>query len=119
MHILRVAWWVKAQWKKLPYQIEQFKNCFELIRLPKKVKTRVRTIWVPPQLGAVKFNVDGSALGSPGVTGIGGVLRNSRKEIIGFFSFCTGLGFAYEDEVYDIHFALLLCQQYVIRNVVI
>ena len=119
MHILRVAWWVKAYWKRIPYQIDQFRNSFELIRIPSKSKLRKKTVWSPPQSGVVKFNVDGSALGSPGETGIGGVLRNARREIIGFFSLSTGPGFAYEAEVYALHFALLICQLFVIRNVVL
>ena len=119
MHILRIAWWVKAHWKNIPYQIEQFRNSFGLIRLPVKSKVRMASSWQAPQVGTVKFNVDGSALGSPGETGIGGVLRNARKEIIGFFSLNTGPGFAFEAEVYALHFALLVCQQFIIRNVVL
>src|ERR1044072_1958977 len=108
-----------AQCKQISYQIEQFRNNFELIRFPLKSKVRKNACWQPPQEGVVKFNVDGSAIGSPGETGIGGVLRNTGKEIIGFFSLHTGPGFAFEAEVYSIHFVLLVCQQFVIRNVII
>lgn len=70
-------------------------------------------------MGMFKANVDGAARGSPGVRRIGGILRNNRNEIKGFFSKNMGLGFAFDAEVMAIHEALTLCQQHLIRNIVV
>jgi len=69
------------------------------IHLPKKQRIKRLTQWEPPQLGAFKFNVDGSARGSPSPIGIGGVLRNSNAEIIGIFSKLVGVCWTYEAEI--------------------
>ncbi|EOY25536.1 Uncharacterized protein TCM_026934 [Theobroma cacao] len=34
--------------------------------------------WQPPATGELKFNVDGSAKGKPGLAGCGDILRNSE-----------------------------------------
>ncbi|KAK3205589.1 hypothetical protein Dsin_019635 [Dipteronia sinensis] len=36
--------------------------------------------WIPPTSDRLKFNVDGSARGKPGPTGVGGVLRDSTGQ---------------------------------------
>lgn len=42
--------------------------------------------WVPPIGGNYKWNVDGSSKGKPGAAGIGGVLRDSRGEVMCLFA---------------------------------
>ncbi|KAK7309436.1 hypothetical protein RJT34_06161 [Clitoria ternatea] len=46
----------------------------------------------------LKFNVDGSARGQPGVAGIRGVLGNHKGDILGIFSKHVGNLWAYEAE---------------------
>ena len=46
-----------------------------------------RTIhWYPPPLGVFKFNVDDASRGKPGQAGIGGLLCNSKGEVLLMFS---------------------------------
>ncbi|PWA67678.1 hypothetical protein CTI12_AA315630 [Artemisia annua] len=47
--------------------------------------------WCPPDVGSLKFNVDGSAQGKPGLAGIGGLLRNSEGVVIAQFSIPVGV----------------------------
>ncbi|XVF74827.1 hypothetical protein PTKIN_Ptkin13bG0142100 [Pterospermum kingtungense] len=42
-------------------------------------------LWSKPEAGFVKFNVDGSSIGKPGLAGIGGILRDHEgMELIRF-----------------------------------
>ncbi|XXG74166.1 hypothetical protein AAC387_Pa07g2955 [Persea americana] len=43
-------------------------------------------LWAPPNVGLLKFNVDGAAKGKPEPAGIGGVLRNSGGLVLVMFS---------------------------------
>ncbi|GKF79652.1 reverse transcriptase, partial [Tanacetum coccineum] len=47
--------------------------------------------WCPPDDGALKFNVDGSAKGKPGFAAIGGLLRNSEGAVVALFSIPVGV----------------------------
>lgn len=45
-----------------------FVNCPEVINVAgKKQNVRINVEWVPPMSGWLKFNVDGSAIGKPGL----------------------------------------------------
>ncbi|KAK3212280.1 hypothetical protein Dsin_016986 [Dipteronia sinensis] len=46
--------------------------------------------WRPPTGDLLKFNVDGSAKGSPGLAGIGGVMRDSSGKVLCLFSISLG-----------------------------
>lgn len=117
--LARVAWWVKAWWRSCPYSIDQFVLGYEHVRMPTKVKVRLAQEWVPPEAGRVKFNVDGSSLGCPGVSGVGGILRNDKRKVLGCFSKATGNLWAYEAEVQAIYHALLFCQEFRISSVLV
>ena len=52
------------------------------------------------------MNTDGSASGSPGASGAGGVFRNSRGFVKGAFAFNTGISFAYIAELKAAMFAI-------------
>lgn len=62
----------------------------------------------------IKFNVDGSSRGNPGVSGIGGTLRDANGISLGFFSKPLGLSWAYIAEIKAILEALLFCKRHVI-----
>ncbi|GJT03943.1 reverse transcriptase [Tanacetum coccineum] len=47
--------------------------------------------WCAPTHGALKFNVDGSAMGKPSVAGIGGLLRNTDGVVLAIFSMSLGI----------------------------
>lgn len=63
----------------------------------KKVKKVVH--WVPPNVGVLKFNVDGVAKGKPGPAGISGVLRDSGGLVLVMFSKHVGTMESNEAEV--------------------
>ena len=86
LHLMRIFWWIQAFSKECSYTANAFLYHFERVRLNHKVKPTRICVWSPPPADALKFNVDGSAKGSPGPSGIGGVCRNHKGEILGFFS---------------------------------
>lgn len=49
-------------------------------------------IWKRPPSGFLKLNFDGASRGNPGLTGIGGILRNSEGEIQYIYSRALGEG---------------------------
>lgn len=54
---------------------------------------------VSPFLWGSKVNLDGASRGKPGPTGIGGVLRNSKSEVLLLFSKHVGVYDSNEEEV--------------------
>ncbi|XP_057452728.1 uncharacterized protein LOC130744569 [Lotus japonicus] len=83
-HVFLLFTWIRAWWKDCPYDATQFERGFSKIDLTAKVSVRPLIPWKPPQGKILKFNVDGSF--QSGRAGIGGILRNSAKEVIGEFS---------------------------------
>ncbi|XVE80966.1 hypothetical protein DITRI_Ditri15bG0024200 [Diplodiscus trichospermus] len=74
---LRLVHWVKAKWLRILTGWQEIFMFLNLIVVPLKGhKIRSSISWVSPNVGELKFNVDGSALGKPGPTGIGGILRD-------------------------------------------
>ncbi|KAK3226319.1 hypothetical protein Dsin_006181 [Dipteronia sinensis] len=65
--------------------------------------------WIPPFVEALKFNVDGSARGSPRQTCIGRVLKDHRGKVLCIFSTYIGIHKAIVVEVQAIANACELC----------
>ncbi|KAK3221730.1 hypothetical protein Dsin_008755 [Dipteronia sinensis] len=65
--------------------------------------------WIPPQVDALKFNVDGSDKGSPGQPGIGGVLQNHEGSLCNFSAY-VGIEDAITAEILAIARACELCE---------
>ncbi|KAK3184724.1 hypothetical protein Dsin_032010 [Dipteronia sinensis] len=68
--------------------------------------------WIPPIVIALKFNVDGSARGSLGLAGIGGVHRDHKRNVLCIFSANVGFQDAITIEILAIARA---CKLYVSR----
>lgn len=64
--------------------------------------------WYSPQFGTLKFNVDGDSQGKPGLAGIGGVLRNQKREVLFMYSKYIGIKDSNEAEVWAILEALCI-----------
>lgn len=119
LHVSRIVWWVKAKWKDCPYSVNDFMQNFGEVRF-KAVKVRNRqNEWTPPPEGVLKFNVDGSAIGAPERSGVGGILKNARRQILGVFSKAMGELWAYEAEVKAILQALIFCKQHQLQHILI
>ena len=54
---------------------------------------------VSPRYGVLKLNVDGASRGKPGLARIGGVIRNSKGEVLLMFSKHVGVCNSNEVEV--------------------
>ncbi|KAK3218921.1 hypothetical protein Dsin_012891 [Dipteronia sinensis] len=83
----RIVWWFKNFGRG-------FKDDITLLLLdvkercvdskPDKVTTK--SVWAPPLIDDLTFNVDGSTIGNPGMAGIRGVLRDASGKILCLFS---------------------------------
>ncbi|KAK2656843.1 hypothetical protein Ddye_009895 [Dipteronia dyeriana] len=62
-------------------KMEFQERCVDLLG----VKKAAHEVWTPPSIGSLKFNIDGSARGSPGMASIGGVLRNCNGMVLFIF----------------------------------
>ncbi|KAK2641018.1 hypothetical protein Ddye_022781 [Dipteronia dyeriana] len=72
------------------------------------IKTKKSMDWAPPFRHDMSFNVDGSARGDPGATGIGGVLRDYSGKVLCLFSYCVEISDATSAEILAIHKACQL-----------
>ncbi|KAK0574812.1 hypothetical protein LWI29_029477 [Acer saccharum] len=60
-------------------------------------------------MDVLKFNIDGSARGSPGLAGMGGVLRDASGKVLCLFSNHLGIQFSNTTEILAIHKAVHIC----------
>ncbi|XP_058071178.1 uncharacterized protein LOC131220236 [Magnolia sinica] len=65
--------------------------------------------WRRPQQGWIKLNVDGSALGNPGMSGRGGVCRGDNGSFHFAFSLGYGVGSNSMAELWAVYHGLCLC----------
>jgi hypothetical protein len=90
--ITRLCLWLKALHLDFPYSPSDLLRSAEgLIRWSNIQITRTSVIWSPPTIDSFKWNVDGSSLGKPGLSGISGVLRNHHGHLFGIFSLPVGI----------------------------
>ncbi|XP_042515225.1 uncharacterized protein LOC122089557 [Macadamia integrifolia] len=68
-------------------------RCLKLnIEVPRrKTKGDQEIFWLPPMDGWWKLNCDGSSLGNPGNAGAGGIIRNSKCQIVAIYSSYLGI----------------------------
>ncbi|KAK3212212.1 hypothetical protein Dsin_016918 [Dipteronia sinensis] len=81
-------------------------GCRDVIKKNRLVKSS----WRPPREGEIKFNVDGSSRGNPGLSGIGRILRNCVGDIICMFTSFIGCGTSTAAEVAAILKACQCCE---------
>ncbi|KAK3225735.1 hypothetical protein Dsin_005597 [Dipteronia sinensis] len=67
-------------------------------------------LWNPPVEGVLKFNVDGSALGSLDPARMGGVLRHSTGKVLCLFSYFLGIQDSIIAKIMAIHKACDIVQ---------
>lgn len=85
-----------ATWISILPNFQDFSVCsiirnWQEIAFSSGPRSFVRHTWSPPPSSFVKLNFDGSAIGNPGIIGLGGLLMNSRGDAI--LSFSGGVGF--------------------------
>ncbi|XVF82174.1 hypothetical protein PTKIN_Ptkin16aG0024000 [Pterospermum kingtungense] len=80
--VVRTTIWGKAKWPDLDGGVVDFLQNIDCIRLPlRRPPLRAASSWSCSCIGSLKFNVDGSAMGKPGPTGIRGVLRDHEATV--------------------------------------
>ncbi|KAK1550760.1 hypothetical protein Q3G72_024390 [Acer saccharum] len=108
--MFRVAWWFKHLGKGATIPVTMILlNIKECCTENRKVKKNSLESWIPPSLGVLKFNVDGSARGSLGQAGVEGVLRDSRGRVVCLFSSYLGIYDSNTAEVWAILRATEVC----------
>ncbi|XVF79011.1 hypothetical protein PTKIN_Ptkin14bG0184900 [Pterospermum kingtungense] len=66
---LRLANWIKAKWSESTMCISELLSHPQLFKAPgKSVLPKLSSSWMKPPAGFVKFNVDGSSVGKPGMS---------------------------------------------------
>lgn len=119
MHLSRIFLWICNWWKDCPFSAYDFAQFYEEIRVNHH-NPYVRSVeWIAPEFGILKFNVDGSSRGNPGISGAGGVVRNHNGEFVGVFSEALGNRWTYEAEVIAILKALQFSKQHSLNHLVI
>ena len=91
--IHRAEVWIKALGDDGPLCSQDLWLAVEAVKnfCPLSKPTRITSGWQPPPLGDLKWNVDGSSLGKPGLAGAGGVLRNHAGLVKCLFSIPCGI----------------------------
>ncbi|XP_010671209.1 uncharacterized protein LOC104888075 [Beta vulgaris subsp. vulgaris] len=93
MILLRLGWWIKGWSEDFPYSpsdIQRNPACLlwngfsSPSIIPKSIVTSKE--WIPPQNGALKWNVDASVNIASSSSAIGGVLRNCEGQFLCVFS---------------------------------
>ena len=83
--------------------------------LPQKVdkppKEKILIGWKPPSSGFLKLNTDGSALGNPGLTSAGGLIRDSNGNWVRGFSRFIGTTNSFAAELWGLRDGLELAQK--------
>ncbi|XVE71617.1 hypothetical protein DITRI_Ditri10aG0165500 [Diplodiscus trichospermus] len=74
--VIKVACWSRAKWPHLQEDVMDVVR-IPLVNVPTVVSNLRPTLyWSRPEIGSLKFNIDGSTLGKPEPASIGGVLRD-------------------------------------------
>ena len=76
----------------------------------------IEVSWNLPPPGWLKVNIDGSAKGTPGHSGCGGIFRNSRGFVKGCFASYVGISFAFEAEIMGFILAVEIAHKFNWQN---
>ncbi|KAK3193617.1 hypothetical protein Dsin_024927 [Dipteronia sinensis] len=84
----RIVWWFKHLRSGSKETVNSLLlNLKDLCVDHTKVKRTNIEDWISPSADILKFNVDGSVIGKPGPSGIGGVLRDLNGKVLCLFSY--------------------------------
>lgn len=84
--LLMIAKWISNRSKFDNLKVEGILHNWEVSLSSGPSKVVKVVFWVPPTREVLKFNVDETARGKPGLAGIGGVLCNSDGDVLVLFS---------------------------------
>ncbi|XVF88721.1 hypothetical protein PTKIN_Ptkin19aG0073400 [Pterospermum kingtungense] len=105
----RIASWFKAKYPHVcETLVDLVNNPFNCLPPSKAATGRTMVCWEKPSPGSLKFNVDGSSLGNPALSGIGGLLRDHLNRVLISFSKSIGIADSNMAEVMAVRKALVL-----------
>ncbi|OVA10817.1 Ribonuclease H domain [Macleaya cordata] len=64
---------------------------FRLAARPRRAPSIIQVNWALPLAGWIKINTNGSSHGNPGLSGYGGIFRNCRGFVMGYFADHLGI----------------------------
>lgn len=75
------------------YIVEEFSilKAFNIKCHPSNAPKITEVIWIPPNCGRIKCNIDDAAKGSPCPVGVSGIFRDNNAAILGCFASFIGL----------------------------
>ena len=89
-------------------QVLQSLNIPVLVPIRKHVQP---VAWQKPAHGWFKLNTDGSSLGNPGCSGVGGIIRNDRGLMVYAFNSSIGIGTSNRAELLAVLQGLKACKE--------
>ncbi|KAK9288313.1 hypothetical protein L1049_016764 [Liquidambar formosana] len=84
----------------------QILHSLHLKGIPRKAPKVIPVFWHPPIADWIKVNTDGLSKGNPGIAASGGVFRNYRGFMKGFFGLCLGIQTAFFAELKSVILAV-------------
>ncbi|KAK3188482.1 hypothetical protein Dsin_028043 [Dipteronia sinensis] len=91
----RMVWWFKHHGPGSKESLSSLLlNTIDLCKEDRHSKGQKVEAWTPPMSSDIKFDVDGSVLGKPGPTSIGGVLRDGEGKVLS----CMGRNLVIESD---------------------
>ncbi|KAK3229395.1 hypothetical protein Dsin_001276 [Dipteronia sinensis] len=106
----RMVWWFKHHSKGFfDPATSLLLNIADSCKDHKPINVSNKEPWIPPEEGCLKFNVDGSARGSPGPAGICGILRDTNGKVRCIFSISVGQQSSNTAKVLAVQKACHLC----------
>ncbi|KAK2655291.1 hypothetical protein Ddye_008343 [Dipteronia dyeriana] len=105
-----MAWWFKHHsLGSIDLITTLLRNVGEFCKDSIKTKKCVFEEWISLGIEALKFNIDGSSRGNPGVAGVGGVLRNNLGAVLCLLSSNIGSQNAITTELMVVEKSCSLC----------
>ncbi|EOY19326.1 Uncharacterized protein TCM_044395 [Theobroma cacao] len=108
-HFKRDVIWSEVKWSEMIESYEDIYRRPSLVSIaPKQKPAREKSMWEAPSLGWVKFDVDGASTRNPNQTGIEGIVRNYKGDILLRFSKSMGVCDANCAEIMAVREAFIL-----------
>lgn len=107
----KVIHWLKSCDLFKDFSVEDIYRSWGIVASTTTSKAMIQEVWSPPAQQRVKLNFDGSSIGNPGPSGIGGVFRDNEGKIMALFSGPIGVGDSLRAEILALHQGVKLAKQ--------
>ena len=112
----RVAMWASC----LPYfkgiSADSIIHNWKEVAFSCLLKHHISHRWIPPPVGVLKLNFDGSALGNLGLVGVGGVIRNDGGKILLSYYRPAGICSSNKAEILSLKIGLLQASRLILNG---